>query len=85
MIPAGQLMPGTKGHSRGLLKLFLIIAQSPAPQASLFGKVHLSKLSALKKCIKLEVVYDEYDCVAESGQWAVHCQCEMALAFGFNV
>ncbi len=31
MITAGQLMPGTIGHSGGLLNLFLIIAQSPAP------------------------------------------------------
>lgn len=40
---------------------------------------------SLKKCFKLEVVYDECDCLAESGQKAVHCQCEMTLTFGFNV
>lgn len=38
MIGAGQLMPGTKGHSGSLLKLSLIIAQSLALWASLFGK-----------------------------------------------
>lgn len=48
MIPAGQLMPGTKGHSGGWQNLFLIIAQSLAPWADLFGESVLAKDVGLK-------------------------------------
>lgn len=37
------------------------------------------------KIFKLAVVYDECDRLAELGQKAVHCQCEITLRFGFNV
>lgn len=38
------------------------------PVGRLVWRKRLSKRCQLKKCIKLEAVYDECDCLAESGQ-----------------
>lgn len=83
MIPAGQLMLGTKGHSGVLLNVFLIIAQSLTSRASLFA-IAVCEICQPKKCIELEVIYDERDRPVLSGQWATLRQCETAFGTFLN-
>lgn len=74
MIPAGQLMPGTKGHSGGLLNLFLIIAQSLGPQAGSFGK-------ALCERCRPKKVYEIRGALwwvwLSGGVWTIGCSLSM--------
>lgn len=56
-----------KRLQRGLAESVSDNCSITCPIGQLVCKSGLPKMSA-KKCIKLEVIYDECDCVVESGQ-----------------